>query len=88
MVGADFDPPNPVPYSAFTKVLGYYARDKGIMSQHEAVRRMTSLPARQMGLKDRGILRKGAYADTNEYRIVGPYPRVWCLSGTISIVLY
>jgi N-acyl-D-aspartate/D-glutamate deacylase len=39
------------------------ARDGGFMSQEEAVRKMTSLPAQQMGLKDRGVVRKGACAD-------------------------
>lgn len=62
-VGADFETMNPVSYGAFTKVLGRFARDKGLMTQEEAVRKMTSLPAKQMGLVDRGCLRKGAYAD-------------------------
>ncbi len=63
VVGADFESPNPVEYGAFTKVLGEFARDKGLMSQAEAVRRMTSLPAAQMMLKDRGLLLRGKYAD-------------------------
>lgn len=33
------------------------------MTQEEAVRKMTSLPAKQMQLADRGVLRKGAFAD-------------------------
>ncbi len=63
VVGADYHSHTPVAYGAFTKVLGTLARDKGFMSQEEAVRRMTSLPAQQMRLKDRGILQKGAFAD-------------------------
>ncbi len=63
IIGADFKPNNPAAYGAFTKVLGFYARDKKIMTQEEAVRKMTSLPAQQMRLKDRGVLRKGAFAD-------------------------
>jgi len=63
IVGADYSAPNPVPYGAFTKVLGYFARDRGVMTQEEAVRRMTSLPAKQMRLKNRGLIEKGAYAD-------------------------
>jgi N-acyl-D-amino-acid deacylase len=63
IVGADFKPIDPVAYGAFTRVLGRFARDAGAMSQEEAVRKMTSLPAKQMGLKERGTLKKGAYAD-------------------------
>lgn len=63
IVGADHNNINPVAYGAFTKVLGRIARDEGAMTQEEAVRKMTSLPAKQMGLKDRGVIRKGAYAD-------------------------
>jgi N-acyl-D-amino-acid deacylase len=44
-------------------VLGHYAREVGLFSLEEAVRKMTSLTARQFGLKDRGVLREGAYAD-------------------------
>jgi N-acyl-D-amino-acid deacylase len=63
IVGVDHPNPSPVSYGAFTKVLGQFARDKGYMTQEEAVRKMTSLPANQMQLKDRGIIRKGAFAD-------------------------
>jgi N-acyl-D-amino-acid deacylase len=64
IVGVDYNP-NPVPssYGSFTKVLGQFARDRGYMSQEEAIRKMTSLPAGQMRLKDRGVLKKGAFAD-------------------------
>ena len=63
VVGVDYTTPNPVSYGAFTKVLGQFARDMGVFSQEEAVRRMTALPAKQMQLRDRGRLKKGAYAD-------------------------
>ncbi|UCD56088.1 MAG: D-aminoacylase [Candidatus Hydrogenedentota bacterium] len=63
IVGADHKTINPVAYGTFTKVLGRLARDEGVMTQEEAVRKMTSLPARQMGLKDRGVIRKAALAD-------------------------
>jgi N-acyl-D-amino-acid deacylase len=63
IVGVDYPNPSPVSYGAFTKVLGQFARDEQYMSQEEAVRKMTSLPAGQMRLADRGILRKGAFAD-------------------------
>jgi len=63
IVGADFDHGNPVARGAFPKVLGQMARDRGVISQQEAVRRMTSLPAQEMQLQDRGVLRPGAFAD-------------------------
>ncbi|MFX1451659.1 MAG: amidohydrolase family protein [Promethearchaeota archaeon] len=63
IVGADFKTISPVAYGAFTKILGEFSRDKGIMTQEEAVRRITSLPAKQMQIKDRGIIEAGAYAD-------------------------
>lgn len=63
VVGLDYAPPNPVACGAFPKVLGSFCREKGLMSQEEGVRRMTSLPAESLGIKDRGILRKGAFAD-------------------------
>jgi dihydroorotase/N-acyl-D-amino-acid deacylase len=45
------------------RVIGHYARDLGLFSIEEAVRKMTSLPARRMGLSDRGLLRPGLAAD-------------------------
>ncbi|MBS7249677.1 MAG: D-aminoacylase [Candidatus Freyarchaeota archaeon] len=50
-------------YGTFTRVLGYNVREKKLMGLEEAVRKMTSLPAQKFGLKDRGILREGNYAD-------------------------
>jgi N-acyl-D-aspartate/D-glutamate deacylase len=44
-------------------VLGKYARDEKLFPLEEAVRKMTSLPASILGLKDRGMLKKGAFAD-------------------------
>jgi N-acyl-D-aspartate/D-glutamate deacylase len=41
----------------------YFVRRKKTLSMHEAVRRLTSLPARRIGLKDRGVIREGAWAD-------------------------
>jgi dihydroorotase/N-acyl-D-amino-acid deacylase len=48
---------------AFPRVLGRYARELGLFSIEEAVRRMTSLPARRVGWLDRGLLRPGMAAD-------------------------
>ncbi len=62
-VGADFDTAHPVQYGAFTKVLGQFARDRGMMTMEEAIRKMTSLPASQMQLDNRSTIKKGFFAD-------------------------
>jgi N-acyl-D-amino-acid deacylase len=55
--------PHPRAFGTFPRVLGKYVRDEGIMNLTEAVRKMTSLPATTIGLKDRGYLRKDYWAD-------------------------
>jgi N-acyl-D-amino-acid deacylase len=67
MIGSDGLPhdqhPHPRLWGTFPRVLGHYVRDVRLFPLEEAVRRMTALPAAQFGLKDRGMLRPGAYAD-------------------------
>jgi N-acyl-D-amino-acid deacylase len=55
--------PHPRVYGAFPRVLGRYVREAGILSLEEAVRKMTSLPARSMGLDRKGLVRPGLDAD-------------------------
>lgn len=55
--------PHPRSYGTFTRALGHYVREKGIISLEEAVRKMTSLPAQTMRLKNRGMIKEGYYAD-------------------------
>ena len=57
------DGPHPRGYGAFPRFLGTYVRDRNIMPLEEAVHRMTSLAAEHMGIRDRGRLTPGAYAD-------------------------
>ena len=54
---------HPRTYGAFARVLGRYVRDEQVLSLPEAVRRMTSLPADNLRLRDRGRLRVGHHAD-------------------------
>ena len=54
---------HPRAYGTFARVLGRYSRDEGLFSVEEAVRRMTSLPADNLHLSDRGRLAPGAFAD-------------------------
>ena len=54
---------HPRAFGTMPRVLGRYARDLGLFTTEEAVRRMTSLAARRVGLFDRGLLRPGMMAD-------------------------
>lgn len=47
----------------FTKVLGRFAREQHWLTLSEAVRKMTSMPAKRLGLADRGLVREGMKAD-------------------------
>jgi N-acyl-D-amino-acid deacylase len=55
--------PHPRVYGTFPRVLGKYVRERKDLSLEEAVRKMTSLPARRLGLKDRGVVAEGKAAD-------------------------
>jgi N-acyl-D-amino-acid deacylase len=55
--------PNPRTYGTFPKVLGQMVRDEKVLSMEEAVRKMTSFPARRWGLTERGVLEDGMKAD-------------------------
>jgi N-acyl-D-amino-acid deacylase len=55
--------PHPRSYGTFVRVLGVYVREKHALTLEDAVRKMTSLPAARVGIRDRGILRPGMKAD-------------------------
>jgi N-acyl-D-amino-acid deacylase len=55
--------PHPRSYGTFARVLGLYARERALFDLPTAVRKMTALPAERAGLKDRGVLKVGAFAD-------------------------
>ncbi|MFI5017982.1 MAG: amidohydrolase family protein [Dongiales bacterium] len=67
MIGSDGIPggrsTHPRLWGSFPRVLGHYARDLGILSLEEAIRKMTSLPAEQFGLAGRGRIAPGMAAD-------------------------
>jgi N-acyl-D-amino-acid deacylase len=54
---------HPRAYGTFARVLGWAARDTGLLPLEEAVRKMTGLPAEILGLADRGRVAPGAVAD-------------------------
>jgi N-acyl-D-aspartate/D-glutamate deacylase len=55
--------PHPRSFGTNVRVLGKYVRDEKALSLEDAVRKMTSLPAQTLRLKDRGLLREGYWAD-------------------------
>lgn len=56
-------PWNASSYGYVARMLGHHVRERGLLSVEEAVRRMTSLPAEQLGLRSRGTVEVGAAAD-------------------------
>ncbi len=55
--------PHPRAYGSFARFLGRYVRDAGLMPLAEAIRRLTSLPAQNLRLRQRGTLQVGNFAD-------------------------
>lgn len=54
---------HPRAYGNFVRVIGKYSRDEGLITLPEAVRRLSALPAHNLGLRERGMLKAGYYAD-------------------------
>lgn len=54
---------HPRAYGTFARVLGKYSREERVIPLHEAIRRMTSLPATNIGIRGRGFLAQDQYAD-------------------------
>ena len=59
----ELDGRHPRGFGTYPRVLGRYVRERKVVSLPEAVRKMTSLAAQNVGLRDRGAIRPGAYAD-------------------------
>ena len=55
--------PHPRSYSTNVRVLGHYVRDEKLLTLEDAIRKMTSLPAQILGLRDRGQIREAFAAD-------------------------
>jgi N-acyl-D-amino-acid deacylase len=54
---------HPRAFGTFARVLGKYVREEKLVSLPEAIRRMTGLPANNLRLRKRGLVKKGFYAD-------------------------
>ena len=67
MIGSDGLPmdrhPHPRLWGTFPRVIRRYAMEQGLFPIEEAIRKMTGLPASRFGLRDRGIVAVGNYAD-------------------------
>ena len=59
--------PHPRTYGTFPRVLGEYARDRGLISMETAVHKMTGMAAQRLRLRDRGVLREGYAADVTVF---------------------
>jgi N-acyl-D-amino-acid deacylase len=84
--------PHPRDYGAFARRLGVYVRDRHVVSLEFAIRSMTSLPASVFGIKDRGVIRPGAFADLVIFdpaaiRDAATYPSPQKLAEGVSDVL-
>lgn len=55
--------PHPRAYGTFPRILRKYVREERLLTLEEAIRKFTALPAQQMRLTDRGVLKVGLWAD-------------------------
>ncbi|HUT70417.1 MAG TPA: D-aminoacylase [Desulfatiglandales bacterium] len=55
--------PHPAAYGTYPRILGHYVRELKLLTLEDAIRRMTSFPANRLGLRDRGIIAEGYFAD-------------------------
>jgi len=55
--------PHPRLYGTFPRVIGRYSREQKVLSLEEAIYKMTGLAAERLKLKNRGVIKEGAYAD-------------------------
>ena len=55
--------PHPRAYGTFPRILRKYVREEHKLSLEEAIRKFSSLPAQRLGLTDRGVLKRGMWAD-------------------------
>lgn len=91
-VGIGHRSPHPSHYGAFPRFMGRHVRDWETFSLEEAVRKCTSLPAAQLGLPGRGVIREGARADIvifdpAKIRDVGSFSRPFQYPEGIQTVL-
>ena len=54
---------HPRAFGSFPRILGRYVREDSVLTLEDAIRKMTSLAAQRVGLDERGVLKRGMYAD-------------------------
>jgi dihydroorotase/N-acyl-D-amino-acid deacylase len=57
------EPVHPRAYGTYARILGRYVREEGVLSLEEAVRKMSAAVATRLGIRDRGVLAPGYFAD-------------------------
>lgn len=55
--------PHPRNYGTFSRLIGHYSRDEGVVPMHTAIYKVSKLPAERINLDERGRIEVGAYAD-------------------------
>ena len=55
--------PHPRTFGTFPRILGKYCRDENLFDLSTAIYKMTSFPCKRIGIKDRGLIKKGYFAD-------------------------
>ena len=64
---AETDSPHPRMYGAFPRLLADYVKKRKVLSLETAIKKMTGMPAERMGLRQRGRLQEGYFADINVF---------------------
>ena len=54
---------HPRGWGTYPRILGRYVREERLLTLEQAINKMTGMPASRVGLKDRGLIRKGMFAD-------------------------
>ena len=54
---------HPRGWGSYPRILGRYVREQNVLLLEKAVAKMTGMPAKRVGLQDRGLLREGMFAD-------------------------
>lgn len=83
--------PHPRGFGTFPRFIGLYVRDERLIDLPEAINRITALPAKTFGIKERGVLREGFFADIvifdyNEIKDMASYEEPFAKSKGIEYV--